>query len=48
MPGQQMFAIIPGPSPQVTEDLSEFVDHDVVGAQCGFLLVVDHVLLRPD
>ena len=47
MPGHQMFAI-PGTSPQVAEDLSELVDHDVVGAQGGFLLIVDHVLLRPD
>ena len=44
MPGHQMFEI-PGPRPQVAENLSELVDHDVVGAQCGFLLVVDHVLL---
>ena len=39
---------IPCAGPQIAEDLSELVDHDVVGAQGGFLLIVDHVLLRPD
>ena len=43
-----MVCKIPCAGPEIAEDLCEFVDHNVVGAQGCFLFIVDHVLLRPD